>query len=135
MTRKQNAQKKARKTVAAPVTVTPVAAPTSMIGDVLAMLKAAGLAVVPAGAGQAIVAVPPAPVPVVPQPRKRYSAAKVPVPPFGESALTVYTWLKAHSPATQRELEEGTGLTEGQIKGAIRQLTLAGYVGSERADS
>lgn len=67
-------------------------------------------------------------------PRKAYSVVKTPIPPFGETTMAVWNWLKANSPATQADLESGTGLTEGQIKGAIRQLALAGYVSVTKAD-
>jgi hypothetical protein len=71
----------------------------------------------------------PAAAPVV-VPRKVYSFVKNPVPPFeeGTTQITVWKWLQAHSSGSQQELEAGTGLTEGQIKGAIRQLRLMGYV-------
>ena len=117
-----------RKTVAGVAAVVPATVPpASMLGDVVSLLKAAGLMIVP----QSSPAQSPVPA-VVPTPRKRYAVVKHPIPPFGESAVTLWKWLGANSPATQRELEEGTGMTEGQIKGAIRQLTLAGYVSSER---
>lgn len=70
------------------------------------------------------------PAPVV-QPRKAYQIVMNPVPPFDSTTTQhqVWSWLKAHPSAhSQQELEAGTGLTEGQIKGAIRQLRLMGYV-------
>jgi len=116
---------------AAIVAAGPVPTPSLTMTDMIAALHSLGLRIVPgAGAEQP----KPNTLPIMSGPRVLYSVPKNPVPPFGESALAVFEWLKAHPHASQGDLETGTGMTEGQIKGAIRQLALAGYVVKERAE-
>jgi hypothetical protein len=86
----------------------------------------------------AVVAAPVAAQPVVTAPpviqaRIGYAFNPTPHPPMGESVDTLFAWLRANPGVhTQQEMEAGSKLSEGQVKGAIRQLHLAGYVTREK---
>jgi hypothetical protein len=69
--------------------------------------------------------------PVTPtvRPRIFYAANPTPTIPGGEAGQKLYTWLLDNpGQQSQLDMEKGTHLTEGQVKGAIRTLYLAGWV-------
>ena len=121
--------KRARKTVAV---AAPVSAPTTTpivfnsLADMLAAFKT--FVGTPVPAAPTVTAPSVAEPAITPRVHKTYGLAKNPRPPFGTVTMQVFDHLKAHGFKTQAQLEQETGLTEGQIKGSIRQLTLAGYI-------
>lgn len=117
-------KRRGRKTVSAsaPVVPTPAFDPAA----VAAMLASMGLKIVPVGTVVAPIANP---VQIMGRPRKLYGVNPNPKPiNMGVSTATVWDYLSKHGEQTQRKLEEGTGLTEGQIKGSLRELRLAGWI-------
>lgn len=123
-------RRRARKTVSAPVNGT--SAQTNPLADLttlVSMLAAQGLGIMPLS-GKAQASVPEPTMTTVPtnRPHKTYAIVANPTPPSSPSRDVVYSFLKAHGPCTHREIEQGTKLTEGQIKGAVRELRIMGYL-------
>lgn len=55
-----------------------------------------------------------------------------PVPQGGDTVQTVWKALEK-GPMSYKDLENATGLSEGQVKGAVRQITLAGFLTTKSA--
>lgn len=68
-------------------------------------------------------------------PRTAYAIVPTPLPTGGDTVQTVYAALKSAKGGKlgQKDLESTTGLSEGQIKGAIRQLVTSGFVTTTKA--
>lgn len=60
-------------------------------------------------------------------PRVMYQRVPSPVPQGGDTIQTVWKATEK-GPVTFKDLQEKTGLSEGQIKGALRSIQIAGFL-------